>query len=82
VCGEKMETEKDVKTRRRVEEFLRSSKDDVIIAFGIVMGFIKSFTDKVDVKKIRRKIEDVCRKDEKLMKSLARVIKNLETKAD
>jgi len=74
--------EKDIKTRRKVEEFLRRSADDVIIAFGIVFGFVGSFTEKVDVKKIRRKIEDVIRKDEKLMLSLAKVIRKLETSAD
>ncbi len=77
-----MNSEKDNKTRRKVEEFLRKSEDQVIIAFGIVMGFVKDFSEKVDVKKIRRKIEDVIRKDEKLMQSLARVIKKLETTAD
>jgi|ADurb_Leu_03_Slu_FD_contig_21_1774472_length_348_multi_4_in_0_out_0_1 hypothetical protein len=77
-----MESEKDVKTRRKIEEFLRKSEDQIIISFGIVMGFVKNYNEKVDVKKVRRKIEDVIRKDEKLMKSLAMVIKKLETAAD
>ena len=77
-----MKVDKDVKTRRRVEEFLRSSKDDVIIAFGIVLGFVQKFTDEVDVRKIRRKIEDKIRKDDNITKSLAMVIDKLETEAD
>ena len=77
-----MDSGKDVKTRRKVEEFLRTSKDDVIIAFGIVLGFVKNYTDNNDVKKVRRKIEDKIRKDEQILKSLAMVIKKLETKAE
>ena len=77
-----MDSGKDVKTRRKVEEFLRTSKDDVIIAFGIVLGFVKNYTDNNDVKKVRRKIEDKIRKDEQILKSLAMVIKELETEAE
>lgn len=77
-----MDSGKDVKTRRKIEEFLRNSKDDVIISFGIVLGFVKNYTDNHDVKKIRRRIEDTIRKDEKILKSLAMVIKKLETEAD
>lgn len=73
---------KNVKIRRKVEEFLRNSKDDVIISFGIVLGFVKNYTDNHDVKKIRRKIEDKIRKDEQILKSLAMVIKELETEAE
>jgi hypothetical protein len=77
-----MEAGKDVKTRRKVEEFLRTSKDDVIISFGIVLGFVKNYTDNNDVKKVRRKIEDILRKDEKILKLLAIAIKKIEAVAD
>ena len=77
-----MDSDKDVKTRRKVEEFLRHSKGDVIISFGIVLGFVKNYTDNVDVKKVRRKIEDSIRKDEKLLKLLALAIKKIEAEAD
>lgn len=77
-----MDSGKDVKTRRKVEEFLRKSKDDVIISFGIVLGFVKNYTDNNDVKKVRRKIEDIIRKDEKILKLLALAIKKIEAEAD
>lgn len=77
-----MDSGKDVKTRRKVEEFLRKSEDDVIISFGIVLGFVKNYTDNNDVKKVRRKIEDIIRKDEKILKLLALAIKKIEAEAD
>jgi len=77
-----MRTERDTKLRRRTEEFLRSSKRDIIIAFGIVCGFVESFTEEVDERKVRRKIEDAIRKDDELLKALARAIKRLEADAD
>ena len=77
-----MRTERDIKLRRKTEEFLRRSKRDIIIAFGIVCGFVESFTEEVDERKVRRKIEDAIRKDEELLKALARAIKRLEADAD
>jgi len=77
-----MRTERDIKLRRKTEEFLRRSKRDIIIAIGIVCGFVESFTDVVDERKVRRKIEDAIRKDDELLKALARAIKRLEADAD
>jgi len=65
----------NVKQRRKLEEFLRNSTEDKIISLGNIFGFKVDPEKGVDVKKIRRKIEDAVRKNDKLMQSLATVLK-------
>ena len=65
----------NVKQRRKLEEFLRNSTEDKIISLGNIFGFKVDPEKRVDVKKIRRKIEDAVRKNDKLMQSLATVLK-------
>ena len=64
-----------VKQRRKLEDFLRNSTEDKIISLGNIFVFKVDPEKGVDVKKIRRKIEDAVRKNDKLMQSLATVLK-------
>ncbi len=63
------------KQRRKLEDFLRNSSEEMIISLGNIFGFKINHEKGVDVKKIRRKIEDSVRKNDKLMQSLATVLK-------
>jgi hypothetical protein len=65
----------NLKQRRKLEDFLRNSSEETIISLGNIFGFKVDSEKGVDVKKIRRKIEDAVRKNDKLMQSLATVLR-------